>query len=74
VESVSRRGGRHALLGLVTAAVLTVAVHAGLAAGVLAIPQWAALSVDAILLIVLVKVALIAAHVWRRHRAASRAR
>jgi hypothetical protein len=73
VDAASHRGGRHTVFGLGSAAVLVVAVHAGLAAGVLTMPQWASLGVDVALLAVLVKLAFVGAHVWRR-RASSRAR
>ncbi|WP_433514344.1 DUF2218 domain-containing protein [Nonomuraea sp. CA-143628] len=63
---------RYLTLGLTLVAVLAVAVHAGLAAGVLAIPQWAGLGTDAVLGIILVmalaKAVLITAHLRRRRR------
>ncbi|MEU6789588.1 DUF2218 domain-containing protein [Nonomuraea angiospora] len=69
------RRGRHTVLGLTLAAVLAVGVHVGLAAGVLAIPQWAGLGADVVLVALLVKAALVATHVWRRrHRPSAKAR
>ncbi|MEV4113458.1 DUF2218 domain-containing protein [Nonomuraea sp. NPDC049695] len=68
---------RHTALVLTSAAVLAVALHVGLAAGVLTVPHWAGLGADAVLGIVLVMVlakgVLVAAHL-RRRRASSRAR
>ncbi|MFI7127849.1 DUF2218 domain-containing protein [Nonomuraea sp. NPDC050153] len=67
------RRRRHAVLGLTLAAVLAVAVHVGLAAGLLAIPRWAGLGADVVLVAVLVKAALVATHLWRRRRSAAKA-
>ncbi|WP_263655045.1 DUF2218 domain-containing protein [Nonomuraea aurantiaca] len=68
------RRSRHLTLGLAVAAVLAVAVHAGLAVGVLAIPQWAGLGTDAVLAIILVmvlaKAGLVVAHLRRRRTSA----
>ncbi|MEV0236300.1 DUF2218 domain-containing protein [Nonomuraea sp. NPDC050786] len=64
---------RHTVLGLTLAAVLAVAVHVGLAAGILAIPQWAGLGADVVLAAVLVKAALVATHFWRRRRSTAKA-
>ncbi|MFG1706547.1 DUF2218 domain-containing protein [Nonomuraea sp. M3C6] len=71
--TVPPRRGRHTVLGLTVAGILVVAVHVGLVAGVLTLPQWASLSANVILVGVLVKAALIAAHVWRRRRASAKA-
>ncbi|MEV6157105.1 DUF2218 domain-containing protein [Nonomuraea sp. NPDC052129] len=64
------RRSRYLTLGLTLVAVLAVAVHVGLAAGVPAIPQWAGLGSDAVLGIILVmalaKGVLITAHLRRR--------
>ncbi|MFG6201773.1 DUF2218 domain-containing protein [Nonomuraea sp. JJY05] len=68
------RRGRHTVLGLTLAAVLAVGVHVGLAAGILAIPQWAGLGADVVLVAVLMKIALVATHLWRRRRSAAKAR
>ncbi|MEV1176610.1 DUF2218 domain-containing protein, partial [Nonomuraea sp. NPDC049784] len=43
------RRRRHTALGLTLAAILAIAVHAGLAAGVLTIPQWTGLGADVVL-------------------------
>lgn len=67
------RRGRHTVLGLTLAAVLAVAVHVALAAGMLAIPQWASLGPDLVLVAVLVKAALVATHLWRRRRSSPEA-
>ncbi|MEV4014265.1 DUF2218 domain-containing protein [Nonomuraea angiospora] len=75
--SATPRRRRHTAVGLALAAALAVAVHVGLAAGVLTIPQWASLGADGVLAIILVmvlaKVVLIAAHL-RRRRTRSKAR
>ncbi|WP_433436586.1 DUF2218 domain-containing protein [Nonomuraea sp. CA-141351] len=73
VTNPAPRRGRHTVLGLTLAAVLAVAVHVALAAGILAIPQWAGLGADVVLVAVLVKVAFVAAHVWRRRRSSTKA-
>ncbi|GAA3235720.1 DUF2218 domain-containing protein [Nonomuraea helvata] len=63
---------RHIVLGLTLAAVLAVVVHVGLAAGILAIPQWAGLGADVVLVAVLAKAALVATHLWRRRRSTAK--
>jgi hypothetical protein len=72
------RRRRHTAIALALAAVLAVAVHAGLAAGVLAIPQWASLGADTVLAIVVVmvlaKIALVVVHLRRRHRTSAKVR
>ncbi|MEU8140643.1 DUF2218 domain-containing protein [Nonomuraea sp. NPDC048901] len=69
------RRSRYLTLGLALVAVLAVAVHVGLAAGVLAIPQWAGLGSDAVLGIILVmalaKAVLITGHLRRRRRSSA---
>ncbi|MBB5783449.1 DUF2218 domain-containing protein [Nonomuraea jabiensis] len=70
---VAKARGRHTVLGLALVAVLAVGVHVGLAAGILAIPHWAGLGADVVLVALLVKVGLVATHVWRR-RPSARAR
>ncbi|MEQ4723182.1 DUF2218 domain-containing protein [Nonomuraea sp. B19D2] len=76
-SSVPLRRRRHTAVALTSAAVLAVAVHMGLGAGVLTVPHWAGLGADAvlamILAMVLAKGALVAIHL-RRRRTSSRAR
>ncbi|MEU6719560.1 DUF2218 domain-containing protein [Nonomuraea sp. NPDC046802] len=71
------RRRRHTALVVALAAVLAVVVHVGLAAGVLTVPHWAGLGADAVLAMILVMVlakgALVAAHL-RRRRTSSKAR
>ncbi|NUS07029.1 MAG: DUF2218 domain-containing protein [Nonomuraea sp.] len=63
------RRGRYTVAGLALAGVLAVAVHAGLVAGVLTVPRWAGWGADVVLVAVVVKAALVAAHLWRRRQA-----
>ncbi|NUP02353.1 MAG: DUF2218 domain-containing protein [Nonomuraea sp.] len=63
------RRGRYTVAGLALAGVLAVAVHAGLVAGVLTAPRWAGWGADVVLVAVVVKAALVAAHLWRRRQA-----
>ncbi|MEV6041146.1 DUF2218 domain-containing protein [Nonomuraea sp. NPDC052116] len=74
VAKATPRRGRHTVLGLTVAALVAVGVHVGLAAGVLAIPHWAGLGADVVLVALLVKAALVATHVWRRRRPSAKAR
>ncbi|MGV9382903.1 DUF2218 domain-containing protein [Nonomuraea sp. NPDC003707] len=74
VAKAAPRRSRHTVLGLTVAAVLAVGVHVGLAAGILAIPHWAGLGADVVLVALLVKAALVATHVWRRRRPSAKAR
>lgn len=63
------RGRRQAIL-LVLVGALAIGAHVALAAGLVAAPQWTGLTADLVLAAVAVKGLLIAAHFYRRRKAA----